>query len=148
MRYLLDTNICIAIINSRSPHALKRLSQCTVGDVAVSCISIAELRFGAAKSESPERNNSALDLFLSPLLALEFDDTDAMRYGQIRATLEAQGTPIGPLDTLIAAQSAAKNLTLVTNNTREFKRVQQIRFIENWLNEDTESYQSSQSKSE
>ena len=133
MKYLLDTNICIAIINSKSKNALAKLQECEVGEVAISSITVAELRYGADKSSSKARNHTALDGFLSPFEILDFDQLSAAEYGVIRAQLETKGKPIGPLGTLIAAQAVAHKLTLVTNNEREFKRVSKIASIENWL---------------
>lgn len=83
------------------------------------------------KSSRPEKNSEALDRFLTPLAILDFDYPAAIEYGKIRATLEKNGTPIGPLDTLIAAHALSLNLTLVTNNEKEFSRISDLR-IENW----------------
>ena len=132
MKYLLDTNICIAIINRRSPKAIKRLQNCEPGSVALSTISVAELRFGADKSQATTKNHYALDQFLLSLEIAEFDELSAIAYGVIRADLESKGTPIGPLDTLIAAQAVAHGLTLITNNKNEFDRVQKLK-VENWI---------------
>lgn len=131
MKYLLDTNICIYIINGKHQLPLTRLAQCKPGDVGISSITVAELRYGAAKSQAAERNNQALDQFLIPLEVVSFDEQSASFYGAVRANLERSGKPIGPLDTLIAAQALALELTLVTNNTSEFKRIKNLK-IENW----------------
>lgn len=131
MQYLLDTNICIAIIRKKSPLATQRLTQQPVTTVGVSTVTIAELQVGVHKSSNPARNQQALDHFLVPLIFLEFDYDAAQAYGVIRAFLEAQGTPIGAFDTQLAAQAIAHNLVMVTNNTREFAQVPKLR-CEDW----------------
>ena len=100
-------------------------------DIAISVITEAELRTGAAKSSSPARTLERVENFLRPLAILEFTSADAIVYADVRAKLEAAGTPIGPLDTLIASQAVARELTLVSNNEREFRRVLRLR-VENW----------------
>jgi len=132
VKYLLDTNICIYTINGKSDKIVKKLITCQPGDVAVSSVTIAELRYRAAKSQAFERNNQALDEFLTPLDILDFDNQAAFSYGIIRSNLEKIGKPIGPLDTLIAAQALATQLILVTNNSSEFSRVKGL-VVENWL---------------
>lgn len=128
--FLLDTNICIYIINGRSAGALQRFAGLHYGQVGISSITGAELCFGVSKSASA-RNQQALDKFLAPLEVMPFDE-DAMReYGKLRAQLEACGTPIGALDLLIAAHALALGSVLVTNNLREFQRVPELR-LENW----------------
>ena len=131
MRYLLDTNICIAIIKQQPPVTLRHLQKCLVGDVAVSTITVAELRYGAAKSQATVRNQQALDQFLVSLVVAEFGINEAQAYGLLRADLEKRGMLIGPLDMLIAAHAITLGATLVTNNTREFKRVKGLS-IEDW----------------
>ena len=133
MHYLLDTNICISIINQKSSTVLQRLLDCEPGEVWLSSITVAELRYGATKSKSASRNHSALDNFLASFEIADFDTRSAIAYGAIRTELEKSGTPIGPLDTLIAAQAVAYNFTLVTDNVREFKRVKKLAGLENWL---------------
>ncbi len=130
MSYLLDTNICIYIINARPPHVLERFRQVSIGDIGISSITAAELAFGVIKSGS-ERNRRALDMFFAPLEVHPFDATAVWHYGEIRSDLEQRGEPIGPLDTMIAAHAKALNAVLVTNNSREFSRVQGLN-IENW----------------
>ena len=131
MQYLLDTNICIAIIRKKSTLAAQRLTQQAVANVGISTVTIAELQLGVYKSSDPAKNRQALELFLVPFPFLDFDYDAAEVYGSIRAYLEAQGTPIGSFDTLLAAQALAHNLIMVTNNIREFSRVPQLR-IEDW----------------
>jgi len=134
MRYLLDTNICIYLIKKKPLPVLQKFETHTMGDIGVSAITVAELEFGAQKSRHPEQNQHALEQFLIPLAIVEFDYNAAVTYGYIRAALETQGTPIGPLDMLIAAQALSLNITLVTNNTKEFCRVSNLK-IENWAEE-------------
>ncbi|NTV05343.1 MAG: type II toxin-antitoxin system VapC family toxin [Chlorobiaceae bacterium] len=130
MSYLLDTNICIYIINARPPHVLERFRQVSIGDIGISSITAAELVFGVIKSGS-ERNRRALEMFFVPLELYPFDATAVWHYGEIRSDLEQRGEPIGPVDTMIAAHAKALNAVLVTNNSREFSRVQGLN-IENW----------------
>ena len=130
--WLLDTNICIALIKRQPVELIGRLKKHKPGDVAISSITLAELRFGVAKSRQVESNGVALDQFLLPLEILPFDEGAADVYGRIRAVLETRGTPIGPLDTLIASHAVAVKAGVVTNNVREFSRVAGLR-VENWM---------------
>ena len=131
IRYLLDTDICIEIIRGRSAAPLANLRRHRIGSVAISSITLAELQYGVARSRDPQRNRIALIHFLAPLEVLPFDQHAADAYGEFRADLERAGGPIGPLDTLIAAQALAEKLTLVTNNQRHFARVADLH-VENW----------------
>jgi len=131
MRCMLDTNICIYIIKRTPPQVLDRLRTMPPGGVAVSAITIAELRHGVDKSRRPKHNEEALIRFLGPLEVVSFDENAAIHYGKIRAHLEQSGTPIGAMDMLIAAHARSLSLTLVTNNMREFERVPELR-LENW----------------
>lgn len=131
IRFLLDTSICIELIRGRAPAAVGRLRRRKIGTVGISAITLAELRCGVAKSRDPERNTVALAHFCAPLEICAFDHEAAATYGDIRADLERAGTPIGPLDTLIAAHAVALKATVVTNNEREFRRVHGLR-VENW----------------
>ena len=130
MSYLMDTNICIYIINSRPLHVLERFRQVTIGDVGISSITAAELAFGVIKSGS-ERNRRALEMFFASLELFPFDATAIWHYGEIWSGLEQRGKSIGALDTMIAAHAKALNAVLVTNNGREFSRVEGL-IIENW----------------
>jgi tRNA(fMet)-specific endonuclease VapC len=132
MKYILDTNICIAIIRHQPADAIKKLTSHRPGDVGVSVITVAELVHGAQKSGQPEKNMAALDQFLLPLEIADFDQGAAAIYGQIRAALEKAGTPIGSMDMLIAAHALTLGVVLVTNNTQEFQRVPDLK-IEDWL---------------
>lgn len=131
MKYLLDTNICIYLIKQKPHNVLQKFQAHSVSEIGVSAITVAELQFGAQKSQRPAQNQHALEQFLIPLLIADFDYNAAVTYGYIRAALEAQGTPIGPLDLLIAAQAASLDLILITNNTKEFSRVPHLK-LENW----------------
>jgi len=130
MKFLVDTNICIYALKL-NPIVLERLLEQKPVDVGLSVITEAELRTGAAKSTSPTRTARLLENFLRPLTVVELVSADAVAYAQLRAKLERAGTPIGPLDTLIAAQAMARGLTLVSNNEREFRRIGGLR-LENW----------------
>jgi tRNA(fMet)-specific endonuclease VapC len=131
MRYMLDTNICIYLINDRPAHVRKRLEALTPGDVGVSSTTVAELAYGIAKTRSA-RNRTALEGFLLSLEIADFGLDAAMVYGEVRAAVERKGTPIGPLDMHIAAHAIALDVVLVTNNRREFNRVAGLR-LENWV---------------
>lgn len=133
MRYLLDTNICIYIIKRSPPELYARFRKLQVGDVGVSAITYCELQFGVSRSSRSEENQLALTEFLGPLELLDFPAAAAVRFGEIRARLQAAGTPIGGYDLLIAAHALHERLTLVTNNIREFRRVPGLK-LENWLN--------------
>jgi len=128
---LLDTNICIYIITQKPAQVLARFRRHKAGDIGVSSIVAAELAYGVAKSGS-ERNQQALQMFLAPLEVLPFDEAALWTYGQLRAQLEKQGTPIGSMDTLIAAHALSHDAVLVTNNQREFERVPGLR-LDNWM---------------
>ena len=130
MRFLLDTNICIYALRQNQAVLTRLLAERPI-DVGLSVITEAELRTGAAKSTSAGKTTRLLDHFLRPLAVLEFTSHDAQAYAMVRAKLEHSGTPIGPLDTLIAAQAVARKLILVSNNEREFKRIAGLR-LENW----------------
>ena len=131
MIFLLDTNICIYALK-QNPAVLTHLLAEKPIDVGLSVITEAELRAGAAKSTSAGKTTRLLENFLRPLTIVDFTSEDAIAYAAVRARLEQAGTPIGPLDTLIAAQAVARKMTLVSNNEREFRRVAGLR-IENWL---------------
>ena len=131
MTYMLDTNICIYIMRRRPAHVFGRFRKEGPERVGISSISVAELRFGMEKSQRVEENLAALDEFLYPLSLYDFGVLEANIYGKLRVGLEQRGTPIGSLDTLIAAHALSLGATLVTNNTREFGRVPELS-VENW----------------
>jgi tRNA(fMet)-specific endonuclease VapC len=128
---LLDTNICIYIINAKPPAVLERFKNYRLGEIGVCSVVAAELAFGVAKSGSA-RNRHALEMFLAPLTILPFDERAAWAYGDLRAELERRGTPIGSLDTMIAAHALNLQATLITNNTREFAQVPGLH-VANWV---------------
>lgn len=130
MRYMLDTNICIYAIKNRPAAVLEALRAHETAGIGISSISAAELHFGARKSGSA-KNLLALQHFLEPLEIADFDLAAAQAYGDLRHALESRGTPIGPLDTQIAAHALSLGVCLVSNNTREFERVVGLR-LENW----------------
>jgi len=132
MRYLLDTNTCIYIIKRSPPSVYARVKRLRVGDVGISAITYCELQFGVAKSSNPNRNQAALNEFLAPIEVLDFPSDAAPTYGELRARLIRNGTPIGNYDLLIAAHALHLGVTLVTNNRREFSRVPNLA-IENWI---------------
>ncbi|MGD0015564.1 MAG: type II toxin-antitoxin system VapC family toxin [Bryobacteraceae bacterium] len=132
MTYLLDTSICIYIINRKPSSVLKRIRIKQPDQVAISTITQAELEYGVARSKFPDRNRVALLQFLFPFQLLDFDQLAAVQYGWIRSFLESKGKPIGPMDMLLAAQAKSRDLVLVTNNEREFRRIEGLR-IENWV---------------
>ena len=130
--YLLDTNICIYIINKHPKNAVKKILKLNPQDIKISSISIAELEYGVSKSGRRDKNRSALLDFLSPFEIIPFDVRDAQIYGIIRAELELQGEPIGPYDLQLAAQAIARGYVFVTNNTAEFSRIKKLA-LENWV---------------
>ena len=132
MNYLLDTNVCICVINKRSASVIRRIQTKDPEQIAISTMTQAELEYWIARSKHPERNRVALLEFLFPFLLLDFDQIATVQYGLIRASLEARGRPIGAIDMLLAAQARSRDLVLVTNNEKEFRRVEQLK-IENWI---------------
>lgn len=132
MRYLLDTDICIYIMKSQPAPLRARLTELPVDSVAISAIVLAELHYGVMKSRLRERNARALRDFLDYCRVEDWPREATWVYGDIRATLERDGTPIGGNDLLIAAHAVYTNATLVTHNTREFGRVPGLK-IEDWV---------------
>jgi tRNA(fMet)-specific endonuclease VapC len=131
MRYLLDTNTCIVYLKGRNLNLKQKLETVAISDMAVCSIVKAELFYGAMKSANPERNSTLQREFLDQFASLPFDDLAAQAFGNIRAQLEARGTPIGAYDLQVAAIALANGLTLITHNTREFNRVDGLQ-IEDW----------------
>ncbi|HDN2510478.1 TPA: tRNA(fMet)-specific endonuclease VapC [Providencia rettgeri] len=130
IKYLLDTNIVIFTIKRRPESLLPKFNQ-YASQLAISSITLAELVFGAEKSMNPAKNLSVVSDFVSRLMVLPYDDLAALHYGDIRASLERQGRRIGENDLHIAAHARSKGLIVVTNNTREFERVDGLR-LEDW----------------
>ena len=128
---MLDTNICIYAMKNKPEKVLRRLREELDNGVCISSITLAELEYGMKHSSNPAKNEQALLRFLVPFSVLPFGSTAAAEYGEIRAYLQSQGTPIGPLDMLIAGYARAEKMILVTNNVREFERVPGLE-LENW----------------
>ena len=131
MKYLLDTDICIYIIKKKPEQVLKKLTKLASTDIAISTVTLSELIYGAEKSQHRQKNLEALTGFLVPIDILSWDESAAKSTGEIRAALEKSGKVIGPYDLQIAGQALSLNLTLVTNNEKEFSRVKGLK-IENW----------------
>ena len=131
MRYMLDTNICIYAIKHKPEKVFHKLQEIDPSDVCISSITYAELVHGVEKSAAVDKNRLALCVLLANIEILDFDVNAAESYGKIRADLEKKGTPIGPLDMMIAGHARSLGYTVVTNNVKEFKRVNDLK-IENW----------------
>ncbi|MEW6194468.1 MAG: type II toxin-antitoxin system VapC family toxin [Bacteroidota bacterium] len=132
MKYLLDTNICIYIIKKKPEAVIKRFLKMKPDLIGISSITVSELYYGVAKSSKPNENAIALEQFILPLTVINFNKEDSIAYGKLRARLEQKGKLIGAMDMLIAAQALSRDLILVTNNEREFKKVEELA-IENWV---------------
>ena len=131
MRYMLDTNIVAFAKNNRPEIVLERMRRFDPGDLCVSAVTLAELEYGVFNSSNPDRNQLALTLFLANIDVIPFGDDAAVEYGRIRADLRRKGTPIGANDLMIAAHAKSLGMTLVTNNTKEFSRVEGL-MLEDW----------------
>ena len=129
---MLDTNICIYLIKNKPAHVRERFKMHQPGDLCLSSITVAELMYGAYKSQQTQRNLDALERFLMPFEIVSWDYGASVRYGQIRAQLERRGRIIGQMDMQIAAHALREDVTLVTNNVREFERIDGLR-VENWV---------------
>ena len=132
MKYLIDTNICIYIMNKRPIAVIKKFKQFKPGEIGISAITISELQYGISKSAHRKKNEVRLEEFLAPLEILTYDRMAARVYGDIRFQLETLGLPIGPLDLLIAAHAISQGLVLITNNDKEFRRIKRLE-VENWI---------------
>ncbi|KMW72338.1 plasmid maintenance protein [Photorhabdus luminescens subsp. luminescens] len=130
IKYLLDTNIVISTIKKRPESILPKFNKNT-DHMAISTITLAELIFGAEKSGNPEKNLAVIEDFVSRLTILPYDEQAAFHYGNIRASLEKIGKRIGDNDLHIAGHARSKGLIVVTNNTKEFNRVDGLR-VEDW----------------
>lgn len=131
---MLDTNICIYIQKNKPEYVREKFKQFDIGDLALSSITVSELYHGVYKSSYVEKNLLALEHFLRPFNILDYDLRASVEYGKIRASLEKSGKAIGGLDMMIAAHAKSLGAILVTNNTGEFKRVENL-IIENWVQE-------------
>ncbi len=132
MKYMLDTNICIYIIKKKPKEVWERFKNLEIGDICISVITLAELEYGVEKSNYPRNNKMALTAFLSPIDILSFSQSAAAIYGNIRAHLEQKGKVIGAYDMMIGAHALSENLTLITNNMKEFRRIPGLS-VENWV---------------
>ncbi len=132
MTYMLDTNICIYVIRKKPEKVLQRFRDELDDGICISSITLAELEYGMKHSSNPVKNEQALLRFLVPLSVLPFGTAAASEYGEIRTYLQSLGTPIGPLDMLIASHARSEDMILVTNNVREFERVPNLE-LENWV---------------
>lgn len=132
MKYMLDTNICIYAIKQRPEQVFIRLQEHDPKEICISSVTYAELVHGVEKSQAIEKNRLALALLLANIEIVSFDSLAAESYGKIRADLEKAGTPIGPLDMMIAGHARSLGYTIVTNNTKEFQRVRDLK-LENWV---------------
>ncbi|TGK06646.1 type II toxin-antitoxin system VapC family toxin [Leptospira semungkisensis] len=131
-KYLLDTNICIYIINQRPPVVQEKFKKITLENIYISSVTEFELHYGIQKSHKKEQNTKVLSEFLSYLNLLPYGSREAQISARIRFQLEKQGKPIGPFDLLIASQAIANDCILVTNNEKEFKRIKELK-TENWV---------------
>ena len=131
IRFMLDTNMVIYIIRHKPESVLEHFQQYDPAEFCISAITLAEMQYGISKSSKPEKNQLALASFLSNIAVLPFEEDAAVEYGDIRSGLEKKGTTIGPNDMLIAAHARALDLTVVTNNTKEFARVPGLK-LDNW----------------
>ena len=131
MKYLIDTNICIYIMNKRPIEVIHKFKQFDVDEICVSTITVSELQYGVVKSKNRRLNKQRVEEFLAPFEIIPYDEIAANMYGDIRYQLEKRGEPIGSLDLLIAAHAMSGNFVLITNNEKEFKRVKNLK-IENW----------------
>lgn len=132
MSYLIDTNICIYIMNNQPPEVIQRFKSKDVGQIGISSITVSELYYGVSKSKYRKNNLTRLEEFLTPFEILAYDQKASKLYGEIRAQLEKSGDVIVPLDLLIAAHALSLNLVLITNNEKEFNRVKSLK-VENWV---------------
>ncbi len=131
MKYMLDTNICIYVIKHKPEKVFKKLQKINPSDVCISSVTYAELIYGVEKSAAVERNRLALSMMLSNIEIMNFGVLAATSYGMVRADLEKKGTPIGPLDMMIAGHAKSLGCTVVTNNVKEFSRVKGLKVV-NW----------------
>ena len=119
-------------MNNHPPEVIQKFRDIGVGNICISSITVSELQYGACKSKQIKKNIQRLDEFLSPFEILAYDENASIFYGKIRSQLEIKGEVIGPLDMLIAAHALSENLTLITNNEKEFKRVKSLK-VKNWV---------------
>ena len=129
---MLDTNICIYIMNNKPAAVAKKLASFQIGEIAVSSIVLSELAFGVHNSQKPDSNLALLQEFMHPIEIFSYDENAAYSYGKIRSTLKKQGNLIGQMDIMIAAHAVSLHAVLVTNNLKEFSRIENLK-CENWV---------------
>lgn len=129
---LLDTNICIYYLNEKSENVIRHFRQMRPVDIKLPSITVAELYYGAEKSKARAKNHQRVDQFIAPFEIIPFDREACKIYGKIRSSVEAAGTPVGPMDLLIASIGLARGYIVVTNNTREFIKIKGLK-VEDWL---------------
>jgi len=129
---MLNTNICIYIIKNKPKSVKERFREFEIGELCISTITVSELMYGAFKSEDTEKNLKAIESFLMPFEIVDYDFTASVEYGKVRAYLEKKGRVIGNMEMQIAGHALALDLVLVTNNTKEFERVEGLR-LDNWV---------------
>lgn len=134
MRYLLDTNVWVDYLNQRFPGVTERVQRANPDELALSTVALAELRYGADKSQHPVRNHARIDVLAREVPFIDFDVAAAAAFGRLRSALEGQGTPIGSYDMLIASQAISRDLVLATDNISEFGRIGGLK-LENWRRE-------------
>jgi tRNA(fMet)-specific endonuclease VapC len=130
MRFMLDTNTCIHLIKQKPEKVLRHFKAHSVGEIGISSITLAELRYGVEGSQQVQKNQQALEEFTLPLEIAAFDEAAAGVYGSVRAGLEQAGTPIGSMDMLIGAHALSLGVILVTNNLREFKKIKNLKVVD------------------
>ena len=129
---MIDTNICIYIIKNKPQSVKEKFESFEIGELCISSITVSELMYGAYKSQHTAKNLQALEHFLMPFDIVEYDYSAAIAYGKIRADLEKRGQVIGNMDMQIAGHALSLNMTVVTNNTKEFERVDGLS-LDNWV---------------
>ena len=130
MCFMLDTNICIYLIKQKPEKVLRHFKAHSVGEIGISSITLAELRYGVERSQQVQKNRQALEEFALPLEISAFDEAAAEVYGSVRAGLEQAGTPVGSMDMLIGAHALSLGVTLVTNNLREFQKIKNLKVVD------------------
>jgi tRNA(fMet)-specific endonuclease VapC len=131
VRYLLDTNACVDYLTQRFPSVVARIQDSSPEELCLSSVAVAELRYGADRSQRKTQNHARLDTLTTEIQCVDFDLSAAKAYGRVRAALEAKGTLVGPYDMMIAAQALSYGFILVTDNERELRRIEGLK-IENW----------------
>lgn len=139
LRYMLDTNLCIRVLRNRPAGLLPRFNA-EAAFLCLSMVTMAELSYGAEKSQRPVEMRREVEAFANRLAILPFDEAAAAHYADIRAVLERQGQIIGPYDLMIAGHARSRGLVVVTGNLKEFRRVDGLR-TEDWLPEENSSLQ-------